>query len=125
MGVYLREYVDLFVFLIQQDLQILHLRFQDADALLEGFGVAPGKGSSAQLIAGLALKTDVRALRAARADAITTNLLAPTSITRLGYPALRARPELDDFHGKYARHGDHICGWPREGWRHGDSRSLS
>ena len=104
--------VDLFVLFIQGDLQLFCFRFQHADAFLERFGVSSGKGSPAQLVARSALEAHVRTLGAARTDAITANLLAPTPITRLGDPALRASPVVNQFHGKrgkYAWHGDHIC----------------
>lgn len=98
MWVNLGEDINLLVLHVQQDLHVLHLRFEQADALFQGFGVSSGKRSPAQLVAGFALKPDIGALRAAGADAVTADLLASASITRLSDPALRAGPELNYFH---------------------------
>ncbi len=95
---HLGEDVNLLVLHVQQNLQVLHLRFQQADALFQGFSISSGKRSPAELVAGFALKPDIGALRTAGADAVTADLLASASITRLSDPALRAGPELDYFH---------------------------
>jgi len=100
-----REHVDLLVLLVQQVLQLPHLALEDADALLERLGVAAREGAPAELVARLALEADVRTLRAAGADAVASDLLAPAAIAGLCYPDLGGRADLDDLHREDARHG--------------------
>ena len=101
------EDVDLFVLLVQKVLQLLDFSLERSHAFLQRLGVAAGKCATTQLVARLALKTDVGALRTTRANAITANLLAATAIAGLCDATLGTVADLDDFHGENAGH----CGW--------------
>lgn len=96
--------IDLLVLFIQQRLQVAHFRLQTPHPFLQRLGVASGKRSPAQLVAGLAFEADVGALGATGPDAVATDLFAATSVTGLGDPTLRAVADLDHFHRKDSRH---------------------
>jgi len=101
---HLRQHVDFLIFLVQQILELSNFGFQGTDSLLQRLSVSTRECPSAEFIACLALKAYVGALRAARSDSIASYLLAATAITSLGNPALRIRPNLDNFHRQYSRH---------------------
>lgn len=103
--VYAREHVNLLILLVQQVLQISDFSFQSSHAFLQRFGIATRKGPAAQLVTRSTLKTNIGALCAARANAVTSDLFASTSITSLGNPALSTgATDLDHFHGQDTRH---------------------
>lgn len=85
---HLGEYVDLFILLIQQILQLSNLSFQSSYLLFQRLCVTSREGSPAQLVACFALETNIRTLRAAWPDPIASDLLASTPITGLGDPIL-------------------------------------
>lgn len=101
---HLGQHIDFLILLVQQILQFPDFGLQRANSLFQRFGVAAWECSSAELVARLALEADVGTLRAARSDPIAAYLLAATAITGLGNPALRTRPNLDNFHRQYSRH---------------------
>ena len=78
-----RKHIDLLVLLIEQLLQLADLCLQESYALLERLGVTSGKCATAELVAGLALKTNVGALCATWANAIAAYLLRTASIAGL------------------------------------------
>lgn len=102
---YPREHVNLFVLLVEQLFELACLGLEDPHALLQGLGVAPGEGATAELVAGLALKADIGALCAAGADSVAAYLLGSTSVAGLGDAGLAVGPDFDHFHGQNAGHG--------------------
>jgi hypothetical protein len=70
--VYSGEHIDLFILLVQEILQFPDFCFQSPNTIFQRLGIASGEGSSTQLITCLALKPDVGALRATRADAVAS-----------------------------------------------------
>lgn len=102
---YPREHVDLLIFLVQQVLQVSDFGLQSSHTLLQRLGIATREGSAAQFVARFTLETDIGALCAARANTITSDLFASTSITGLSNPALcTGATDLDHFHGQDTRH---------------------
>ncbi len=101
------EHVDFLVFLVEQLLQLAHLRLQRAHSLFQGLGVSSGKGATAKLIARLTLKAHVGALCAAGANAVTADLLGAAAIACLSDAGLAIRADLDHLHGQDSRH---CCG---------------
>lgn len=83
-----REHVDLLVLLVEQFLELAYFGLEDSHALLEGLGVAPGEGATAELVTGLALEADVCALCAAWTDAVAAYLLGAAAVACLGDAAL-------------------------------------
>lgn len=114
------EHVDLLIFLVEQLLELAHFGLQHAHTLLERLGVTPGEGATAELVAGLALESNVGALRAARADAVATYFLGATSVAGLSNAGLAVGADFDHFHRQNSRHDCGSCAmricvawWPR------------
>lgn len=102
-----RKHVNLLVFLVEQLLEFAYFGLEHAHALLERLGVSSGKGATAELVAGLALESNVGALRAARADAVAAYFLGAASVTCLSNAGLAVGADLDDLHGQ---NSGHDCG---------------
>lgn len=102
----LGQHVDLLILLIQQVFQFSDFEFERSHSIFERFGISAREGSSTELIAGLAFESDIGALGAAWANAITANLLASASIAGLRNTTLCCIAHPDDLHGQNARHRD-------------------
>jgi hypothetical protein len=100
-----REHVDLLVLFVEQVLELAHFRLQEADSLLERLGVSAREGAPAELVARLALESDVGALGAAGADAVAAYFLGATAVACLGDAGLAVGADLDHLHGQNSRHG--------------------
>jgi len=98
------EYVDFLVLLIEQLLQLPHLRLQLSYPFLQRLGVSTWKRSTTELIARLAFESNIDALCATRSDAVASNLLRPAAVASLGYTRLVACAHFDNLHRKYSRH---------------------
>jgi hypothetical protein len=108
MRVHAREHVNLLVLLVEQLLELAHLGLQKPHALLQRLGVASREGAPAELVARLALESDIGALRTARADAVAAYLLGATAVACLGNAGLAVGADLDHLHGQDSGHGG---GW--------------
>jgi hypothetical protein len=104
-----RKHIDLLIFLVEQLFQLADLSFQQSHALFERLRVASRKSSATELVAGLALKADIGALCAARANAVAAYLLRAASVAGLCNAGLAARADLDNFHRQYSRHIGGVC----------------
>lgn len=100
-----RQNVDFLILLVQQVLQALHFRFQRPHPFFQRLRISSRESPSAQLVACFALEAHVRTLSTAGGDAVTSDFLAPTSVTGLCNPTLCTSPNFYDFHGKNPRHG--------------------
>ena len=121
---YFGEHVNLLVLFIQQVFQFPHFSLQCPHPILQRLGVSAWKGPPTQLIAGLALESDIGTLGTTWSDTVATNLLAPTPgcpceflcryrvlgcnvdspIASLRDTSLRTRPDFYDLHWEYAGH---------------------
>jgi hypothetical protein len=98
------ENVEFLVLFVQEILEFSDLSLEGSYSILQRFGIATRKCSSAQFVTGLAFKTNVGALRALWTDAITPDLLAPAPVASLGYPALCIATDPDHLHWQDTRH---------------------
>lgn len=103
-----RQHVDLLIFLVEQLLELAYFGLEHAHALLERLGVSSREGAAAELVAGLALESNIGALRAAWADAVAAYFLGATSVACLSNAGLAVGADLDHFHGQNSRH-DYGC----------------
>jgi hypothetical protein len=103
-GVDAGKHVNLLILLVEQFLQLAYFSLQEPYSLLQRFGVPSGKGTTAELIAGLTLEADVGALGAARTDAIAAYLLGATAVACLGNAGLAIGADFNHFHGQDSGH---------------------